>query len=164
MSSSEEKYIKIAAVLKAYLRDNYLPKIAYLSNCLPNDLEGRYLIQDFNYICFCVTNHFQMSQVLFLRHFLGYRKIPFDVKICTIEAGVYSRQFSYICLDGDSKQWASSMIDYVCINKRNINRRYDVLLRVTCNKEKLDDIKLPVNSIIVDRSTSGNDIILRIKQ
>ena len=164
MSLSEEKYIKIGRILKQYLRDNYLPKIAYLSNSLPNEFEGQYLIQDFNYICFCVNNYFQMSQVLFLRHFVGYRKIPFDVRVSTPEVCIHYRQFSYVCLECEDKSAIYNIVKHISINKRNINRRYDVLLRIICKADKLNDMKLSKNSVTVEERLADNDIILRVKR
>lgn len=162
MSYSEgEKYNEIGRIIHQYLVENNLPKIAFLTNCLPSWNDKNYLLQYFNYICFCASSIFQASQFLLSRYFLRYRKTPFDVVIKTPYSCMLSRRYGYSCLELSNGKAVNDLIYAISENKSIISGNFPIIMRIKCLHEKFD-INLPSNCILEKRFDEA-DIMLQVK-
>jgi len=159
--SSDDLYREIGNTISQYLIDNNLPKVACLTNCYPNHHERKYLIDDLNYICFCASNFIQQSQFLLKLFLSKYRKIKFDVILNPPEVCLLKRQFGFVSLKCKDLSDAQRISDFVATNKRSINMRYPVLLRLICDKTNIASLNNPPNTSI-EKKLSPREIILRI--
>ena len=156
----DKKYKEIGQIINSYLRKNHLPKIAYLTNCLPNRYDKDYLFEDFNYICFCASSVTQMSQFLFKRYLLKYGKMPFDVVISSPKSCLLSRQYGYVFLHIENIRSGQELVDFVSQNKNQISCTYPILLRINW-VSGMDGIRYPQNCI-VEKKWEEADIVLQI--
>ena len=76
---------------------------------------------------------------------MGYRKLAFDVTLETPEGCLGKRQFGYVCLECDSVCHAQEIINYISLNKGEIN----FIIRspnLICRHESIDSCELPLNA------------------
>lgn len=157
-----DKYHNIKKVLNKYLKENNLSKVACLTNYSPNEYDKKYLIEDFNYICFCVSDFTEQSRTLFLKYCKGYKRISFNVVISSIEQSLLDRQFGYVFIKCKSKDEVEQKIHYISVNKQKINRNYPILLRMICEADNIGCLSLPEN-IKIEDELSANDLMLQVK-
>ena len=154
-------YTEIKEIIHRYLRNNTLPKIAHLTNSLPNNLDRKYIIENFNYICFCAQNYVVKTEILLLLYMRKYKKIPLDVFVDIPEKCLVKRQFGYICLQYEDVATVHEMINFVSRKKKEINRNYPILLRLICVNEKIEALNMP-NNTKVEKQLLENDIIFLV--
>lgn len=155
-------YRNAKKALNKYLQENNLSKVACLTNYPPNEYDKKYLIEDFNYICFCVSDFAEQSRTLFLKYRKGYMRIPFNVVISPVEQCLLDRQFGYVFLECKNKGEVEQKINYISINKQNINRNYPILLRIVCETDNICCLSFSGN-IKLEDELSANDLILQVK-
>jgi len=160
-SSDNGNYHTIQQVIKAYLRENYLPKIACFTNNPPNHYDRRFLLENFNYICFCVHNNIEKSRFLLLKYLRGYKKVSFDVVVGTPQVWLQCRQFGYIHLNCEDMIAAYEMIEHIARNKVSINRRYPIIVRLKSKQITEPLANLPHNTKLKEM-LSNRDILLRV--
>lgn len=159
----ENNYVKIKKVITQYLKTYQLSKISYLTNCQPNKYDNKYLLEDFNYICFCLSDYNALSNVLFLKYKYGYKKIPFDVMVGEISAAVHKRPFGYIWFTNKSADEIEGLIQYISSNKDTINKKYPILLRISSIDDHIRKSVLPENCHIA-AAFSPKDLLIRIEK
>jgi hypothetical protein len=161
-SAMDENYIEINKIILRYLRNVTLPKVAYLTNCLPNNLERKYIIGNFNYMCFCAQNYLKKTEILFLLFMRRYKKIPFDVYVDIPEDCLIKRQFGYVCLKYENAAIVQEKLNFISSNKTEINLNYPILLRLISVNDKIETLNVPSN-ITVEKKLSNNDIMFIVK-
>jgi len=161
-TNDESKYNAIKEIIDNYLRKNQLSKTACLTNIPLNKFDRAYLVHDFNYICFCVSNYLMMSQILFAQHFLLHKKIPFDVFISSPHERLDRRVFGYVYLLTNNAKIGLDVLQYISANKININRHSSILLRLVSEHDEIMFASLP-NNIFEILRLSKNEIIAEIR-
>ena len=161
MSYSEsEKYTRIRQLIYRYLCDYNLPKIACLSTCAPNKNDKDYLVEYFNYICFCTSSIVQLTQFLLKRYLLRFGKTPFDVVIDTPFSCLQSRRYGYVCIEANDEEFAAELLLNVSHNKGKFSKEYPILIRIKGIKFQ-EHPELPHNCLYIDK-LDETDIVFKI--
>lgn len=159
----ENNYAIIKEAVSHYLITYQLSKVAYLTNCQPNKNDNKYLLHDFNYICFCLSDYNALSRTLFLKYKYGYKKIPFDVLVGEITTALHKRPFGYAWFTKRDSAEIATLVQYVSEQKAKINRKYPILLRVSSIRDHIEHSIFPVNCHL-HAILSPSDLLLRITE
>ena len=156
---NDKSHPLVKRILSQYLAQNDLAKTACITNCYPTKYDKNGLIQNFSYVCFCVPNYSQKVKTLFLAYLNGYRVVDYDVVVSAIENGLVRRQFGYACLRFETPSKAQEITGYIAANKKDVNRKHPVILRVLC--EGYQPLDLPQNVAIRETVTS-DDVVFEV--
>jgi|GEM_PF-4172516 len=153
---------QLQQLISQYLVECRLNKLAFFSNYIPSKSECENIAPYISYILFCVSSLSDLSNILYAKYWVKYKKIPFDVQVYPVKKCIIKRQFNYISLKVKSHEDAENMISYINANKNNINRRYPILIRFLVENEEVCN-PLTINGYDAVCEFSYSDVVLRIK-
>lgn len=155
--TESEKYKKMGQLIYQYLCDYNLPKIACLSTCAPNKNDKDYLVEYFNYICFCASSIVQLTQFLLKRYLLRFGKTPFDVIIDTPFSCLKSRRYGYVCIEANDKTLVSELLMNVSNNKSAFSKDYPILMRIK-GVEYQQHVHFPPNCLYIEKLDETDNV------
>jgi hypothetical protein len=159
--TEDGKYEEIRSLIYDYLKEYSLPKIACLTNYAPDQYTKDYLVEYFNYICYCASSKSQRKAILHDRYLLAIGKTPFDICINTPFSCLQDRPYGYVSLKMDNKAAALELIKNTSNNKDDINIDYPILLRMKGLYVGFEE-GLPENCIL-EKRLGETDVVFRIK-
>ena len=152
---------EVRQAIKEYLKAYHLPKIAYLTNCLPDEHDKVYLMPYFNYMCFCTSSKVERAEFLFRHSLIQCGKTPFDSVISEPKSCLMLRQYGYVFISVNDSTQAQLLIDFVSNNKNEISCSYPILLRVAWESGMGNFHYRPNCSI--KKKLGKSDMILEVK-
>jgi hypothetical protein len=155
-----EQYEKMRRLIYQYLCDYNLPKIACLSTCAPSKNDKDYLVEYFNYICYCASSMMQLTQFLLKRYLLRLGKTPFDVVIDTPLSCLQSRRYGYVCIEANDETSASELLFNVSNNKSVFSMEYPILMRIK-GIEFQEQVQFPNNCLCIEK-LDKTDVVFKI--
>jgi hypothetical protein len=146
-------------VLSNYLAANALPRLACITNVLPNARYSIDMVTHCNYICFCTCDEQQHARALCLAYLYGFRRVSYDCCIATLEQHVLLRQYNYIIFETINSVDAKDFITFIVNNKIRINYRYPILIRVIGS---LRPKKMTSKRVLIAAKLGLRDIIYQV--
>lgn len=152
---------RMGQLIYQYLCDHNLPRIACLTTCAPTRHDKDYLVEYFNYICFCASSRVQLARFLLRRYLLRLGRTPFDVVIDTPLSCLLSRRFGYVCVETDDPAFVSELLLGISDHRRAVAREYPILLRVK-GRGFADSLRLPSACLLLEEFDE-TDTVFEVK-